>query len=341
MAYEGQPRVRIHFLLAAFLASTWLTTATADTNGVIPAEWSHTETSLATDDLAMDVLPMGTNRWDRWHSRWSSNVVGAADYIDRFFGDQRLDEEGNDTRIKLSLGVRFQEEEQPDFITRANLRLRLPRTSEKVQLVFEDLVESDDPAGANDVLQDISDSGPEAALRYNLKRKRRVRLDADLGARLGSESQLYLRLRGTRTFELSPKWNLRLTEKLTWFTEDGWVSLSEIQWNKRMGWDWLLRINSELEWRQDRAGVRPAQQISVFKTFSRRRAVRLDVGGSWPEYPNIVERIYYVAFTHRRLLHSNWLYFEVKPGVEFPETDDYDSRFYLKVQLDIIFGNVK
>jgi hypothetical protein len=339
MSHEGQSHVRI-LLLLTFLFFGARGHVNADTNGVIPSGWSEVGTSLAADTNGLTDIIISTNGWDRWHSRWSSNVVGAANYIDRFFGDQRMEDEGNDTRIKLSLGVRFKEEDSPDVITRANIRLRLPRTSKKLQLVFEDLVESDDPASANDVLNDIGNSGPDAAVRYNLRKKKRVQLDVDVGARLSSTPQTYIRFRGTRAYELTRKWQLRLTQKMTWFTRDGWVSLSEVQWNKRMGWDWLLRINSELEWQEDRDGVRPAQQISVFKTFSRRRAIRFDVGGSWPEYPNIVERIYYTAVTHRRLLHSNWLYFEIKPGVEFPEIDDYDSQFFIKVQLDIILGKV-
>lgn len=281
-----------------------------------------------------------SNRWARWHSKWSSNVVDIAEYIDRFYGEERLDDESNDTRIKLSGGIQFREEDSPKYIHRINLRLQLPYTSDRLKLVFEDIVDPDAEDRDQFDAVGLNNTDPNAALRYSLREKKKARIDADLGARFSSPWQLYVRLRGTRLYEIAPKWDARLTQKVTWFTDDGWVSLSEVQFNKKMGWDWLLRFNSELEWRQDRDGVRPAQQVSVFKTFSRRRSLRLDVGGSWPEYPNVVDRRYYVSLTHRRLVHSNWLYFEIKPGVEFPEEDDYDERFYLKFQFDLILGKV-
>ncbi len=281
-----------------------------------------------------------TNRLNRWHREWSSNVVGVAEYIDRFFGEQRIDVEANETRVKLSLGVQFREEDSPKGITKASIKLQLPRTSKRLKLIFEDLADTDDPF--TDV-QSLTESGQDnavAGLRYSVKKKKWVSIDADLGVKLSSPVQAYTRLRARRNFDLSKKWSLRITEKLTWYTDDGWVSLSEVQWNRRMGWDWLLRFNTELEWREDRDGVRPAQQISLFKTVNRVRAFRIDVGGSWPEYPNIEDRKYFAAFTHRRLIHSNWLFLELKPGVEFPEEDDYDEQFYFKIQFDLLLGDV-
>lgn len=282
-----------------------------------------------------------SNRWARWHSRWSSNVVDTAEFIDRFYGEERILDESNDTQIKLSGGIQFREEDAPKFIHRINLRLQLPKTSKKLKLVFEDIVEPDSEDRDQFEAVGIINTDPNAGISYALREKRRIRIDADVGARFSSPWQLYARLRGSRLIPISEDWDGRLTQKITWFTDDGWVSLSEMQFNKKMGWDWLLRFNSEMEWREDRDGVRPAQQVSVFKTFSRRRSVRFDIGGSWPEYPHVVDRRYYASFTHRRLVHSNWLFFEIKPGVEFPEEDDYDERFYLKLQFDLLLGNMK
>ncbi|HMO04077.1 MAG TPA: hypothetical protein PKC67_01365 [Kiritimatiellia bacterium] len=327
-------------------ASGWVSTALPDevTNNPVPVVLTNSNgttppayTPWCTNNPAYHSY---SNRLERWHDKWSSNVVGVAEYIDRFYGDNRLDDESNDTRIRLSGGILFREEGTPKYIHRINLRLQLPYTSRRLKLVFEDIVDPDEDQRSLFTAAGVNNTDANAALRYSIREKSKVRIDADVGARFSSPWQLYTRLRGTRRYDLTTKWDARLTQKITWFTDDGWVSLSEIQFNKKMGWDWLLRFNSELEWRQDRDGVRPAQQVSVFKTFSRRRSLRMDVGGSWPEYPNVDDRRYYVSLTHRRLVHSNWLFFEVKPGVEFPEEDDYDERFYLKFQFDLILGKV-
>ncbi len=282
-----------------------------------------------------------TNLVDRWHSRWSSNVLSAAMYLDNFFADERLDEESNGTRVKLSLGARFKEDEDVKIINRINLRLQLPRASKKLQLVFEDLVESDNPSGPSDVASDFSDSTPDASLRYNLSKKKRFKLDADAGVRLGSSDQIFLRLRGDQRFDLSDKAKLRLTQSVRWYSVDGWISLTQLQYDQQFRWNLLFRSKSELEWPEEEPGVRPIQTLSLFKTFSKRRALRWDIGGDWPNSPGPEETKYYTSLSFRRLAYRDWLYVELRPGVEFPQKYDYDEKFFFLIQFDMVLGKVE
>jgi hypothetical protein len=155
---------------------------------------------------------------------------------------------------------------------------------------------------------------------------------------LGGENQLFIRGRISPTVEFNRKLNLRLSNRLTWFTSDGWVNESEMQWNRRMGWDLLFRSTTGLEWREDRDGVRPSQSFSLFKTFSQRRVLRFTVGGSWPEVPDPVERRYFTQLSFRRLLHSDWLFIETTPGLEWQEENDYATRMTFVVLLEAVFG---
>jgi len=283
-----------------------------------------------------------SNRWDRWHRQWSSNVVGAANYLDRFFGENQLEYPDNKTRLELTLGIKFKEYESPEFIHKGSLRLALPRLSEKLELVVDGIFEPDDPLeGLERTTNEAEESDTDAALRYNIWEELDINLNADVGVRIGSSSQAYLKLRGNRDFEFSPKLQLRLIQTARWFTRDGFVLQSEIQWNKRMGWDWLLRSSSQVEWREDRSGFRPSQVFSVFKTLSRHRVLRLDVGGTWPESPKPVDRLYHTRFTYRQLIHRNWLYMELKPGVEFYEPNDYEPRMVFTIQFEVLIGSIQ
>lgn len=321
------PRLISFFLLTGILlwpaaAETIMTDPPAGANGSLL-------TALAS-----------TNQWNKWHAGWSSNVVGAARYLDRFFADPKLDEESNDTRIKLSLGVRFKEYEEVKLITRANLRLQLPGTSKRLKLVFEDLVESDDPGTARDVITDFDNASPDAALRYNLRSKKRYKLDADAGVRLGSTDQMFLRLRGDRRFSITDELRVRTTQSVRWWSADGWVSLTQVEIDRQLHQDILFRSKSELEWAEEEPGVQPMQTFSLIYAKSSHRAYRVDVGGSWPESPDVTEANYFLTLSSRRRIHHNWLYLELKPGVEFPQTRNYEEVFYFTVQFDIVFGRV-
>lgn len=300
---------------------------------------------------ADDVSPPATNRspliarmtsannWDLWHERISSNVTASARHLDNYFADEKLDEENNGTRIKLSLGVRYkQKDEEVKAITRANLRLQLPRTSKRLKLVFEDLVESDDPDRPGAIIDDVGDSRPDAALRYQLRSKKRYDLDLDAGVRSSSQ-QVFLRLRGDRRFEVSDRLKFRLTESVRWFSRDGWVGLTQLDIDQLVAGDILLRSRSELEWAEERRGVRPMQTFSIYKPFSQKRAIRWDVGGDWPESPGPEETRYYTSLTYRRMIFADWIFLEITPGVEFPQTHDYDGKFFGSIKFDFIFGD--
>ena len=303
---------------------------TVDTNEIRPAV-----------DLHYIPPPARTNFVDIWHAKWSSNVLTAARYLDNFFADPRLDEESNGTRLKLSVGGQIKEGEKFDVINKVNLRLQLPRTSKRLQLVFEDLVESDNPGAPSDIINDFSDSNPDASLRYNLSKKKRFKLDADAGLRLGDRDQYFIRLRGERRFDITENLRMKLTESVRWYSRDGWVSLTQLQFDQQLAWDLLFRFKSELEWPEEEFGVTPTQTLSFFKTMSKRRALRWDIGGTWPNSPNPSETVYYTSVTFRRLVYRDWLYAEFTPGVEFPQEDDYGEKFFVRLQFDMVLGGLQ
>ena len=280
-----------------------------------------------------------SNGWHAWHRRWSSNVINTAEYIDNFFADPRLDKESNGSRLKLSLGTEYKDGEGFSFITRANVRLSLPRTSKRLKIFFEDIVESDDPASANQALRDMRDSNPDTGLRYSIRQKRRYSIDLDGGYRTSSD-QFFGRIRGKRDFFATEQLKFRLTQSASYYTEDEWISKTEFDASYQLPHDYLFRSESELECAEDIEGVRPAQMFILFKPLSKHRAVRYEIGGDWPESPGPTETKYFTSFTFRSLIHSDWIYVELEPGVEFAQVNDYEPKGFVMLKFDIVFGKM-
>ncbi len=341
------PTMNIRYLFAALLLLPLAVHGETDMTGdsALPPGLPMEQPAAVktTDHGVMSFLASLThsNQWNKWHATLCSNVVQMATRMDNFFADDRLNEEGNDTRVNLSLGIRLKEGEDAKAINRLNVRLSLPNLSRRIQLVLEDMVESDDPNRPRGVLDDIANSRPDAAIRYTVKTRRKTRVSGDAGVRLGSSDQVFLRLRANRDFDVAENYQIRLTESVRWYSVDGWISSSQIQVNHWVGSAWLFRSATDLDWEEYAHGVTPSQTFSAFRTFSRRRALRLDIGGTWPESPNTREARYFTTITHRRLVHSNWLFMQVAPGVEFPEQHGYDPKFYVSIQFDMIIGNIK
>jgi len=307
--------------------------ATASGNGTDPAP------GPAEDQPGFLASLTSSSDWHAWHRRWSSNVINTAEYIDNFFADPKLDRESNGSRIKISLGMEVKDGEGFSFITRANARLSLPGTSKRLKLIFEDENESEEAGAAATALQSMRETSQDAGVRYKIREKKRYSIDLDGGYRTSSD-QFFGRLRGKRDFLQTGDLKLRLTQSASYYTVDEWISKTEFDLNYQLRNAYLFRSESDLEWAEDIDGVRPSQTFVLFKPLSKRRAIRYEIGGDWPESPGPSETTYFTSFTYRTLIHSDWIYMEIEPGVEFPQIHDYDPKSFLLFKFDFVFGKL-
>jgi len=185
----------------------------------------------------------------------------------------------------------------------------------------------------------MRETNKDAGLRYNVRQKRRYSIDVDGGYRTSSD-QFFGRIRGKRDFTFSDNVKFRLTQSASYYTEDEWVSDTEFDINIQMRDEFLFRSESDLKWAEDIEGVGPAQTFVFFKPLSKRKAIRYEIGGEWPESPGPTETRYFTSFTYRSLVHSDWIYLEIEPGVEFPQIHDYDPKSFLLFKFDFVFGKL-
>lgn len=276
------------------------------------------------------------NQWDIWHGSASAGMLDAADRIDHFFGNERLDDENRDTRLRLGTGILWHKNNGASLLTEIRLRLSLPQLKNRFQIIVDDTFESDEPDKSSAISEAVKDSEPDAALRYILKHDERRRLTSDVGVRLSSPSQLFGRLRG-RIILPFPVWELRFNQSLAWFTDDGVIETSEMLFSRLLKYDWLFRSSSRVTWQENNNGVTPAQSFSLFRELTTRRGYRVGLGGRWPETPHAHEAEYTTEFTYRQLLYSRWFFLEISPGLKFPQEYDYECTPYIHVKFEIIF----
>jgi len=276
--------------------------------------------------------------WETWHDLMTYDLLDAAERTDQFFGNERLDEENQRTRLRLATGLRWKQDDGASLLTEAKLRLSLPRLKNRFQIIFDDSFESDEPGSSTAYSDAVKDSEPDTAIRYIIKQDERRRLSTDAGVRFSSPSQLFGRVRGRVIVPFSV-WELRLIQTVAWYTDDGVIETSEMQFNRMLGTDWLFRSTSRVTWEENENGIKPAQVFSFFRELSKRRAYRVSFGGYWPNTPHAHETVYSTEVSYRQLIHSRWLFLEVTPGIEFPQKKDYELTPYINLKIEMIFGD--
>jgi hypothetical protein len=310
----------------------WTCNVGAETSMAYPVNpvKNDAESAISSEEAEDETL------WDAWHTLISSVLANSIESVDQFFGDDRFDDENRRSRLHTSLGFKYDQEEGTSLITDLSLRIALPRLQNRLQFFIDGLVIDDDPDSISSVFDAARDSDSDAGLRHIFTRDEFRSLNTDVGIRLGSTSQVFGRVRGRLVIPMDP-WQLQLSQRFAWFTSDGLEETSEIRFDRPMANDYLFRSTTILTWREQESGWTPEQSLALYKEVSPRRSWRLSVAGSWPETPHTSEANYSTIFTYRQLIHRNWLFLDIAPGVEFPQENDYQANAFITAKFEIIF----
>jgi len=285
-----------------------------------------------------------TNRFaaraDHWHAALSSRIVSTVERVDRFFGDERLLEDNKATVIRAGLGVDWNEADGASLKTRMSARLSLPHLEERLQLIADNITDAEDPAESGRVEDSLRDSRPDAGLRYVVKDEGPIRFSGDAGLRLGSESQVFGKLRARLIVPHDP-WEMRLTQVAQWFSRDGLGTTSEMRWSRVLSRDWVFQTHTRLTWREDRDGVAPGQSFSWHRAVGNSSGHRIAVDAEWPEFPHTTEDVYVMSYGYRRLIHRDWLFVELVPGVDFNQARDYEPNPRFALMFEVMLGELR
>jgi hypothetical protein len=276
-------------------------------------------------------------RFDVWHAWVSSNLVMQTDRVDRFFGDDILVDETSRTRLKTGIGIRYSDKEGAKIDTDFSLRVALPRIEARWQIFLDELVEEGDFDSLRDLQNPPVGDEPDIGLRYFLRKTTKTSLSTDAGYRIGSPNQAFGRLRGRMRISIARS-VLEGTQTFTYFTEEGWRSQSDIAWTRPFGECYGFRSFSRVTMEEKSYGYTPEQRLSLYRTLTRRRAWRVDLDGIWEEVPHPSAISYKLSFTYRQLIHRNWLFLQITPGVEYAKKYDYDANPFVAMAFEIVFN---
>lgn len=271
----------------------------------------------------------------------STNFLAAVAWFDRMFGDNRLVDDADDSRMTLAVGVKVSRFEGASFEHRTRATLGLPHLRDRLLLVWDQLTETGDIDDATQVLSAYENSAPDLGLRIYATKPNSSRLSLGAGLRLGSESQAYGRLRGSRTLSLWEGTELYLSQTLQYYSENQWSAIANTRLSWACGNRWILQANPRLTWREIEDGHEPLLMLSAMRMIGRMQAFRLDVGGSWPNTPHSRETRYFVQGAERWRLGRDWLFGDLAVGVGFPQTERFEPDPYVRAMVEVVLGKAK
>lgn len=264
-----------------------------------------------------------------------------AEWIDSFFDDSRFLEEENESRATLQLSAGYSRFDNFELEPRLKVRLKLPKLSSRAQLIIEAADDSDfsvDDSPADSFSDDHSDEdGGEfrAALRWFLKESDSYNVAFDAG---GSWNYLYGSLR-FRSLQEFGAWQGRFTNRLRWYTDDGWENRAAYDLEHYFNDDFFFRATSKINYYEEEDGFPHSQHFKLYQVLSAIQAVSYETAIYMETEPSYKSTDLQLILKYRQRFYRDWLVLEVSPRLSFPEKHDREINPELIFKLEASFGN--
>jgi len=269
----------------------------------------------------------------------SEKLLGAAEWIDSFFDDDRIFVEENTTRATLRLTLGYSKNDDFEIKPRFDLRLRLPRLSERANLFIEagddeDFNIEDDPLGDRLGDEDGTRNELSAGLRNFFRQSKKMNISFDAGF---SWDYLFAGAR-YRSIQDFGEWLGRFTNRLRYYTDDGLENRTSYDLEKRLHPSWLFRATSSINLYEEEDGIPHSQYFRFYQVLSSHQAVSYESALYFDTEPSYKMTDTRFLVSYRQRFFRDWLVLEVSPRVTFPEDRDREANPGIIIKLEAALG---
>lgn len=266
----------------------------------------------------------------------SGGVTLFANWLDNFFGDDRIYEESQNSHLKLNLLHILEEGHQPRYEAQLQGKLTLPNTQQRLKILFESDPEENGDSD-NTVVQAVESQEQSLGLRYIQHTSDWLRAHTDVGVRFRSGFDTFARFRLRGLFNLG-KWQLRAAETLFWRDSIGPGETTRLDFERRFAKNYLFRATSKATWLDETRQFDMGQDFFLIHTLDKHSGIIYRTGLTAVSEPKTHTTGYILSLRYRQQIHRDWLFFEISPKVLYPEEEDFHTRHSLTFKLEVIFG---
>jgi hypothetical protein len=287
---------------------------------------------------------------ERVRRRLAITACASSAWLDGLFGDQLRYDDYRATYGTVSLGTLWSQYDGVDPRLRFKLRLQLPQWDERIS-AFAGRVNRDefisDSENDFDALPRrqfgsmAEDESVLVGLGYSSPRRNGNDFDVSVGVRVDLPLDPYVRTRWemTRTFAESYVFSTR--QSFFWQNSEGLGTTTRLTLDRALSPQYLLRWSGLGKFTQETAGMEWSSQLTLFQSLNPR------VGLAWQaelegETDNEVQQTNRaLRLIMRRQLNPEWLFFELRGGVEWPRrklTEDREASAEVGIAFEMHFG---
>lgn len=278
---------------------------------------------------------------DELQKKGSVLVIGAAEWIDSFFDDPRYLAEENRTRAKVKLGLGYSKLYELETYSSIDLRVSLPRLEGKANVFLRMNDDSDFEADSspipNTVGGDKNDNEPlTAGVQYFLTAGEKYNISTEAGLSL---DYVYGGLRYRHLHSLfSDEWTGRFTNRIRWYSDDGWEDKASYDIEKFFGERFLSRTIFTGLVSEATDGLPFSGITRLFQVIDIDTAISYDVAAYFNTKPEFELTDFQIRFRYRQRFFRDWLVLELTPQITFPAEYDHEFNPGIITKFEFDFG---
>lgn len=280
------------------------------------------------DDAAEILYP------DEIGEKVSHIVVGLANRLDSFFGEERSDDERNGSTLRLVPSYTFYDKSKGVYEMGVNLNLKLKNLESKAKhlekSIREEILETAGQSPTDGPTKTAAQIEAES-WHYNFESKLAARpaiyYSGKFRVRRNFEGDIFV-----HHFSLSGGWD----------TDDFWTQKTGFQSDHALTDFVLFRFINEANWFITKKSFQTTHGPSFIQTINRYNSIsynfRLLFGSLKNEFEHL-ESAYSVNFRHGT--PSKRIFIDLIPAYTYPRTNSYKEIRSVEVRLEYFFGDVE
>lgn len=267
----------------------------------------------------------------------SRNVTNVGRRLDDWLAGDRVGEGANESYLRLRLNQQISETGAYYSNVRVSGRVDLPRATERWKLIFESDHSDLEPL-REQRLDNIRPSTFAGGFSYEgPERDDGLRFSHDLGVKGRIPLDPFYRFRTRYGHELGDTWFLGMDQKFWFYHTDGWGQDARLFFSRDLSEDTYLRIDSEVNYRDEYNEFEFAQTVSMHRTLGNRQTLTYEGGIIGTSQPNPRVESYYAQAVYRKAIHEDWLVMELVPQLIMDREEDWHPDPRIQFNLEIYF----
>lgn len=282
--------------------------------------------TLPSDELIYSFL-------DDSHTYLQGKIKGPTIWFDNFFGDPRVEDSEIPTSfIRFRAVSRYTEGEKLTFPVRFLANLTLPKVNQRLHLIFfgGNSQDAQQERSGDEIDSTLQEDGniedrTNLGLRYVFFDSLRSWFHFGGGVRLGWPVDYYGRMHYGRVLHRGKLNVIRFTEVVFWKSQAGFGETSRLDLERILSEKITGRLSFYGTFVENKDGLQWGTEVNLFRPFSPKAAMALDLGMYGVEKPSFKAIKYRLAIRYRQNIFRRWLFYEIEPEVNYyPGADHPD-----------------